>query len=152
MKVAFSGLLVAGAILTASSATVAAPISASVIKQAADEIAVAETVHCRSIPPLAPLGIRPRLPRRRRALRSARAIWLQRKGTANTMIEGIVTLGLPCRVTGTVTLTSAIAMRGRNQNGNRRAFARPDRERRATAERPPAAPAPQTIAMKVRAD
>jgi hypothetical protein len=47
MRAAFSGLLVAGAILTASSATVAAPISASVIKQAADEIAVAETVHCR---------------------------------------------------------------------------------------------------------
>ena len=48
MRAAFSGLLVAGSILTASSAAVAAPISASVIKQAADEIAVAETVHCRS--------------------------------------------------------------------------------------------------------
>ena len=47
MRAAFSGLLVAGAILTASSATVAAPISPSVIKEAADEIAVAETVHCR---------------------------------------------------------------------------------------------------------
>jgi hypothetical protein len=47
MRAAFSGLLVAGAILMASSATVAAPISASVIKQAADEIAVGETVHCR---------------------------------------------------------------------------------------------------------
>jgi hypothetical protein len=47
MKAIFSGLLVAGAILTASSATVAAPISPGAIKQAADEIAVAETVHCR---------------------------------------------------------------------------------------------------------
>ena len=48
MRPAFSGMLVAGAILTASSASiVAAPISPSVIKQAADEIAVAETVHCR---------------------------------------------------------------------------------------------------------
>ena len=47
MRAAFSGLLVAGAILTASSVTVAAPISGSVIKQAADEIALAETVHCR---------------------------------------------------------------------------------------------------------
>jgi hypothetical protein len=33
--------------MTASSAGVAAPISASVIKQAADEIAVGEAVHCR---------------------------------------------------------------------------------------------------------
>ena len=48
MRAAFSGLLVAGSILTASSASVAAPVSASVIKQAADEIVVAETVHCRS--------------------------------------------------------------------------------------------------------
>ena len=47
MRAAFSGLLVAGSILTASSAAVAAPISASVISQAADDIAVAETVHCR---------------------------------------------------------------------------------------------------------
>ena len=47
MKVALSGLLVAGAIMTTSPAAVAAPISAGVIKQAADEIAVGETVHCR---------------------------------------------------------------------------------------------------------
>ena len=47
MRAAFSGLLVAGAVMTASSAAVAAPISGSVIKQAADEIAVGETVHCR---------------------------------------------------------------------------------------------------------
>ena len=47
MRAAFLGLLVGASILTASSATVAGPISASVIKQAADEIAVAETVHCR---------------------------------------------------------------------------------------------------------
>ena len=47
MKGALSGLLVAGAIMATSSAAVAAPISASVIKQAADEIAVGETVHCR---------------------------------------------------------------------------------------------------------
>jgi hypothetical protein len=47
MKAALSGLLVAGAIMTTSSAAVAAPISGSVIKQAADEIAVGETVHCR---------------------------------------------------------------------------------------------------------
>ena len=47
MRAAFSGLLVAGLILTASSATVAAPVGASVIKQAADQITVAETVHCR---------------------------------------------------------------------------------------------------------
>lgn len=48
MKFAFSGLLVAGSILTAPSASVAAPVSASVIKQAADEMVVAESVHCRS--------------------------------------------------------------------------------------------------------
>ena len=48
MRAAFSGLLVAGVILTSSSATVAAPISPSVIKEAADKIAVAEPVHCRS--------------------------------------------------------------------------------------------------------
>ena len=66
MKGAFSGLLVAGAIMTTSSAAVAAPISGSVIKQAADEIAVGETVHCRRY-------------RGRRALRSARAVRLQRK-------------------------------------------------------------------------
>ena len=47
MKGALSGLLVAGAIMTTSSAAVAAPISAGVIRQAADEIAVGETVHCR---------------------------------------------------------------------------------------------------------
>ena len=48
MRAAFSGLLVAGSILTASSVAVAAPVSAGVISQAADQIAVAETVHCRS--------------------------------------------------------------------------------------------------------
>jgi len=47
MKAALLGLLVAGAIMTTSSAAVAAPINGSVIKQAADEIAVGETVHCR---------------------------------------------------------------------------------------------------------
>jgi hypothetical protein len=47
MRVAFSGLFLAGSILTASSATVAAPISPRVIQQAAEQIAVAETVHCR---------------------------------------------------------------------------------------------------------
>ena len=47
MKAALSGLLVAGAIMTTSSAAVAAPINGSVIKQAVDEIAVGETVHCR---------------------------------------------------------------------------------------------------------
>ena len=48
MRAVYSALLVAGTILTASSAGVAAPVNASMIKQAADEIVVAETVHCRS--------------------------------------------------------------------------------------------------------
>jgi hypothetical protein len=47
MRAAFWGLLIAGSILTAPAA-VAAPVRASVIKEAADQIAVAETVHCRS--------------------------------------------------------------------------------------------------------
>ena len=47
MKGTFSGLLVAGFFLTAPSTTEAAPVSAIAIKQAADEIAVSEAVHCR---------------------------------------------------------------------------------------------------------
>jgi hypothetical protein len=47
MRAAFTGLLIGAAILTASSAALAAPISPSVIRQAADEVAVVETVHCR---------------------------------------------------------------------------------------------------------
>jgi hypothetical protein len=47
MRAACAGLLVGAAILTASSAALGAPISPSAIRQAADEVAVVETVHCR---------------------------------------------------------------------------------------------------------
>ena len=111
--------------MTTSSAAVAAPISANVIKQAADAIAVGETVHCRGCRQWHRWGIWPRLPRRRRALRiRARAVKLQRE-SRECCDAGIVTLGLPGLVSGTVTLALAIAMRGRDQNGNRRAFRRP---------------------------
>jgi hypothetical protein len=47
MRAAFAGLLIGAAILTASSAALGAPISPGAIRQAADEVAVVETVHCR---------------------------------------------------------------------------------------------------------
>ena len=50
------------------------------------------------------------------------------------MMEGIVTRGLPCRVTNPGRPTWVIAVRGRNRNGKQKASARRVRQRKATAE------------------
>src|ERR1044072_3550532 len=48
MKIMSSALLIAGAVwLSGSSASIAAPIDASAIRAAADEVGIGETVHCR---------------------------------------------------------------------------------------------------------
>ncbi|MEA2877737.1 MAG: hypothetical protein QOF14_2933 [Hyphomicrobiales bacterium] len=47
MRIVCSALLVAGAALLGSSGTIAAPVNGGAIKAAADEIGIAESVHCR---------------------------------------------------------------------------------------------------------
>ena len=61
MRTLYSALLVAGAVtLATSSGSIAAPIGASAIKAAADEISIGESVHCRPFV-TGIVGLRPRL-------------------------------------------------------------------------------------------